>query len=623
MYISKFQLRNYKSFDEPAPIELKSGFNVITGQNNAGKTALLSALSLNFSSIPHRSQRTIPVPGASPSPTSWAEVEFTARPPEVLRILYNQSPAAQWYIAAPATDSPFARGIGFLNRGQGDSQLFIDKIFALDSLTFKLRYDSQAGWSCPGIPSFGVYPAIGSGGNYSFLNFQIRSDLSCHALGGGTGGPAMTEFGRIVGIHAQTKMYRFSAERFNIGTSRHGNNPILRPDAANLPEVLSILQANTNRFDQFNGLLKAIFPQIPHVSVRPNPQNQDFVEIIVWTTTKESERIDLALPVSECGTGIGQVMAILYVVLNPEAAQTIIIDEPQSFLHPGAARKLIEILKVHAKQQIIIATHSATVISAANPETVTIARQLEGQTVLEQLNGREAKTLQSCLVEIGARLSDVFGADNVLWVEGATEVICFPLILSRIAKKELMGTAVVGVRQIGDLEGRDAKRVLEIYGNLTRNGGLLPPAVGFVFDRECRTPEQQNELNRLGKNIVRFLPRRMYENYLLHPPAIATVASAIPGFSENAIIEAQVQALLDEKRGLPIYFCNRRLPLDPEDWVREIDGAKVLGEIFSTLSQTRVSYDKVKHAPALTEWIIENAPGELVGIAAFLNQILS
>jgi energy-coupling factor transporter ATP-binding protein EcfA2 len=389
-----------------------------------------------------------------------------------------------------------------------------------------------------------------------------------------------------------------------------------------LPEVLSILQANTSRFDQFNALLKAIFPQIPHVSIRPSPQNSDFVEIIVWTTRKESERIDLALPLSECGTGIGHVMAILYVVLNPEVAQTIIIDEPQSFLHPGAVRKLIEILKVHAKQQIIIATHSATVISAASPETVTIARQSEGQTILEQLDGREAKTLESCLVEIGARLGDVFGADNVLWMEGATEVLCFPPILSRIAKKELMGTVVVGVRQVGDLEGRDARRVLEIYGSLTKSASLLPPAVGFVFDRECRTTEQQEELNRLGKNVVRFLPRRMYENYLLHPPAIAKVANSIEGFSETAVTEAKVQALLDEKREVAGNFCNRRLLLNPEDWVREIDGARVLKEIFSTLSETRVSYDKVKHAPALTEWIIDNAPTELAGIAAFLSQIL-
>lgn len=52
MYISKFELRNYKSYYEPNAIELGPRFNIITGQNNAGKTALLNALTLNFTGDP-------------------------------------------------------------------------------------------------------------------------------------------------------------------------------------------------------------------------------------------------------------------------------------------------------------------------------------------------------------------------------------------------------------------------------------------------------------------------------------------------------------------------------------------------------------------------------------------
>jgi predicted ATPase len=621
MYISRFELRNYKSFDEPSPLVLKPGFNIITGQNNAGKTALLGALSLNFDASPHRSERTVPTPGVSPNPTSWADVSFTMHPREVLHLLQPHREAT-WNIAIPALESEFAKDIAFQNRGQDDIQKLLDKIFSLDSLTFKLRWQSKVGWVCTKIPTFDLYPTPGPGPHYNFLQFRVQPDLSLLAIGGGMNGPASSDFGQFIAGRIQSRVYRFSAERFNLGSSRHGNNAVLRPDASNLPEALSILQANTHRFGQFNNLLKAILPQVQHVSIRPSPQDVNSVEIIVWTAKKESERIDLALPLSECGTGIGQVMAILYVVLNPEVAETIIIDEPQSFLHPGAARKLIEILKIHAKQQIIVATHSATVISATNPETITIAKQLDGATVLEQLDARETKTLQTCLAEVGARLGDVFGADNVLWVEGPTEVLCFPQVLNRVAKKPLMGTAIVGVRQVGDLEGRDAKRVLEIYGSLSKGASLIPPAVGFVLDRECRTPQQQQELYTLGKDLVTFLPRRMYENYLLHALAIATIANSIEGFNPTLIDETQVQELINSKRVVRGYFCNQEIPTGPADWVHEIDGARVLKEIFSTLSQTRVAYDKVKHSLALTEWIIDNASGELHEIAALLSQIL-
>ena len=55
MHISKLKIESYKSFHFSDDLNLKPGFNVIVGQNNAGKTALVEALSLDFSDIPHLS----------------------------------------------------------------------------------------------------------------------------------------------------------------------------------------------------------------------------------------------------------------------------------------------------------------------------------------------------------------------------------------------------------------------------------------------------------------------------------------------------------------------------------------------------------------------------------------
>jgi hypothetical protein len=625
MYISGFELRNYKSFHEPKSLVLQPRFNIITGQNNAGKTALLNALSLNFVGNPHRSEKTVPIPGAPVNSVSWCDISITAVPTEILRILQRPTDH-DWWIARPAPQSQFAKDIGWSNGGQPEVQRLLQYIFSRETLTFQFRYrapHTQMGnLTAVQIPAFGLYTGEGQVNNRPFANFIVKPDLSYFAGGGGAMMPDANDFSFATVGYFQPKVYRFSAERFNIGVSPHGNNPVLRPDAANLPEVLGILQANTHRFAHFNTLLKAILPQIQHVSVRPAPHNSQYVEIIVWSTKKESERIDLALPLLECGTGMGQVMAILYVMLHPETAETILIDEPQSFLHPGAARKLVEVLKLHSKQQIIIATHSATIINAADPEIIIIATQAAAETQLEQLDARDSKTLEICLAEIGARLGDVFGADNVLWVEGATEALCFPLILNRIAKKALMGTAIVGIRQVGDLEGRDAKRVLEIYNSLSKAASFLPPAIGFVLDRECRTAQQRQDLNRLSKNLIVFLPRRMYENYLLHPPAIVNVVNGINGFSSTPIAESQVSELIEKMRSAGSYYCGLEAPRDSTQWIREVDGARVLKEVFAALSQTRVSYDKVKHSVALTKWIVDNAPSELDGIAALLNQIL-
>ncbi|MGH7492678.1 MAG: hypothetical protein ACREOO_09820, partial [bacterium] len=112
------------------------------------------------------------------------------------------------------------------------------------------------------------------------------------------------------------------------------------------------------------------------------------------------------------------------------------------------------------------------------------------------------------LTEVGARLSDVFGAEDILWVEGHTEELCFPLILSRIAKQGLLGTAIIGIVQIGDLEGKHSKTIFEIYERLSKGRGLLPPALGFIFDQEGRSERECKDLIRQSGGKVFFLPRR-------------------------------------------------------------------------------------------------------------------
>src|SRR5262249_7573473 len=158
--------------------------------------------------------------------------------------------------------------------------------------------------------------------------------------------------------------------------------------------------------------------------------------------------------------------------------RTIIIDEPQSFLHPGAARKLVEILKADKNQhEFIVATHSPTIISAASPKTITVIRHDGTEPNLTTISTQEADQLRMYLAEIGAHLADVFGADYILWVEGATEELCFPRILERLCDQRLIGTVIKGVSSTGDFDSKKhGDRVVDIYHRLTSGTALIPPA---------------------------------------------------------------------------------------------------------------------------------------------------
>ncbi len=306
---------------------------------------------------------------------------------------------------------------------------------------------------------------------------------------------------------------------------------------------------------------------------------------------------------------------ILYVLLTSEQPRTIIIDEPHSFLHPGAARKIIEILKDYRdKHQYVIATHAPTIISAAAPETILLLRQEGPETLVSNLDPKNVAEMRDYMAEIGVRLSDVFGADNVLWVEGSMEEQCFPRILRTILGKSLMGTVIRGVKNTGDFAGKHAELVIDLYNRITRASTLVPLAIGFIFDDEGRTETQKSELNHRSGDKTKFLQRRMYENYLLDPEAIAAIMNGISGFRSTPITSKEIADWLNTKGRDPKYGQPRQgIAADP--WVNYVDAAKILKDLFNDLSEARVDYKKVVHSVTLTDWILHNKPDQLKEVA--------
>jgi predicted ATPase len=621
MYISRFQVYNYESFHRPRELEFKPGFNVIVGQNDAGKTALLQAIGLNLSLNPHRSLRTLPDRGSTLDVNSWADLTVCVTAAELRELVRGSRSAV--LIPLPELNSESSRRIGYSGDDTGSLQTLAELINNRETFEFAFRNLAVQGGSnlLPRpSPSLGLYEARRAGGQTQiFVGLTLAENGQFRAGRLLQGGGA--HIVPLVATLARQRIYSFSAERLNVGRSNIKAEAVLSPNAENLAQVLHALQGNNPpKFRRFNSLVHSILPHVSEVTTSLVGTVE--VEVRVWKTDPANERDDLAVPLSQCGTGIGQVLAMLYVAVNSDFPQVVIIDEPQSFLHPGAVRKLMEILRGFRQHQFIIATHSPAVITATSPETITLVRLQDGESVLEPIDADDTRSLRLSLAEVGARLSDVFGADNILWVEGETEEICFPKILEKLAGRPLMGTVVVGVAHTGDLERRHAERVLEIYERLSKGQSLLPPAIGFLFDLECRSQQEQRELKHRGNGLVHFLRRRMFENYLLNSNAIAATVNRIDNFRSTPVSAEEIDHLIRDKRANPRCYCPANTNPNADRWMYDIDAAKVLREIFSELSETRVAFDKLRHSVALAEWLIDNAPGDLAEIKELLLEIL-
>jgi|SRR5579859_605753 len=597
MLLTSFQINNYKSFLSPPEIKLSSGFNIIVGQNNAGKTALVEGLGLQFVSKPHRSLR------KQPGGISNAVISFDLKGQELENLIIDNLDSVN--IPTP-TPQPDLHKIG---------RHFREAIRRPGTLTCNYQ-DGKI--TSAVLTSYNEYPNSET---------MVRASVNKEARqiddpSGGVGGAVVRVEVQVAEI-LRKKIYTFNAQRPNYGIAPYGLRTELLSDASNLAEVLMSLQGNGTRFERFNQQVHRIFPEIYRISVVPGPSERQ-AQILVWSIDPATERADLAIPLSESGTGISQVLAILYVVLTADSPRILILDEPQSFLHPGAVRKLIEVLKQHPQHQFIVATHSPAIIAAAEPETVIFLRKVESKSVVETIGLAATEKLQAILLEVGARLSDVFGADSILWVEGRTEERCFPLIAERVAKNRLGGTKILGVLQTGDFESKDSKRIIQIYKRLSTGSPLLPEAIGFIFDRESRSQTDRDDLVRESDGKVTFLKRCMYENYLLNPEAIAYVLSTTPEPCSNSVTSQAVEEWLGQHRSDTKYYEKtiEEAQRTGAQWIEYVHGANLLGDLFHAFAQPGCAYEKVEHGYALTQWIAENAPSDLEDITQVLNEAL-
>jgi ABC-type cobalamin/Fe3+-siderophores transport system ATPase subunit len=574
MRVKSIRIQNYKSFED-ASLTFLPGFNVVVGQNNSGKTALLEALDTpRFENKPHKHM----VQGrpAALNPHSELTVDIVVSGKEVESIFLSSGGTAHIPV--------------FSGSGDSDAAAEINSYFQKPEIDFSFRCKpNRQGWEFVADMTATRCAVISTNEDrkgWSVAGFQMST----------------FSFAPIINQFHQTVFFS-RAERLALGDSPQSNDTTLAPRADNLANAMLHLQTQRpTRYKRLNELLHEIFPTIHGVTTKAI-NNQ--AKLIVHSIDPKMEYPELGVELSESGTGVGQAVAVLFVIVSADFPRTIVIDEPNSFLHPSAARALFQILKrADLRHQYIISTHAAEIISISEPSTLHLIKWTDGHSVIEVLNAGQIAEVRRALNEIGVRLSEVFGADQIMWVEGETERLCFPLIAKGAGLEWPSGISIVAILHTGDFENKkkDAELIWKIYERLSSSNALLPPALAFSFDREGRTDQQMGDLRKRSRDVVKFLPRRMYENYLIEPNAIASV---IHEFSGETVEVDNVRQWLNEHGGDPRYGASGVNVLSVR-WLEIVHAGDILKHLFEEVTKTRLSYDKVVHSFRLTEWLLQN-----------------
>jgi len=139
MWIKNLRIENFMSIQDSGEQELSPGINIVVGQNNSGKTALLRAISLQrLMNIPHRSS--LFRPDHIYNPHSTIDLTFVVSGQEIHNTM----------LAGGVTRIPVERS--WLNP---DAEAAANKIFSYEKIEFRMRFANN-NWAFNYLP----FPSI-------------------------------------------------------------------------------------------------------------------------------------------------------------------------------------------------------------------------------------------------------------------------------------------------------------------------------------------------------------------------------------------------------------------------------------------------------------------------------
>ena len=153
----------------------------------------------------------------------------------------------------------------------------------------------------------------------------------------------------------------------------------LLPDGSNLALVLHRIEQTGDT--RLGDLLRKSFPRFERLSTRISGGTAQF-----WL-----HETDFATPVppTRLSDGMLRLISLLASLFSPSPPPLLCIEEPELGLHPDTAASLADVLvEASARMQLVVTTHSASLLSglSTEPDTVVTCERPGDRTVLERLD---------------------------------------------------------------------------------------------------------------------------------------------------------------------------------------------------------------------------------------------
>lgn len=257
---------------------------------------------------------------------------------------------------------------------------------------------------------------------------------------------------------------------------------------------------------------------------------------------------DFVAEIGWMGHGLQMWLQTMWFLTRSESDDTIILDEPDVYLHADLQRKLIRFLKGRS-HQMIIATHSTEILSEVESDQVLVVDRRRNTSNFTN----SIPAIQRVIDQIGSahnlQLARLWNSRRLLIVEGKDIII-----LKYIHEKLFPGVEepfdTIPNFSIGGWGGWNY-----VIGSklLLKNAGGEEITTYCIFDSDYHTPDEiekrTNEAKKYGVQL-HVWKRKEIENYLIVPSAIYRIISSrsrnySPDLNE---ISNKIELIADELR---------------------------------------------------------------------------
>ncbi len=225
--------------------------------------------------------------------------------------------------------------------------------------------------------------------------------------------------------------------------------------------------------------------------------------------------------IANMGHGLQMWMQTMWFLSRCKTDSTIILDEPDVYMHADLQRKLIRLLR-NAYNQVIIATHSIEIMSEVEPENILVIDRKKSRSLFAS----DFNEVQKILLNIGSihniALARLWSARKILIVEGK-DVEILKRIQNTLFKDSKEPFDAIPHLSIGGWGGWNraigSKLVL-------KNAGDESIITYCILDRDYHDideiVERYEEAKKNDINL-KIWERKEIENYLIVPSAIKRI----------------------------------------------------------------------------------------------------